>query len=222
MIPEKFPSIPYHRTSPGLSPRAVLIDPAHLIGRLLVITEKIDGSNVLLHDGIAHTRSMDASRQRWLGMVRRYHAWKTRGNADSLYYGEDIYGVHAIEYDPVPMDQTFRLFAIRRADSWLSWDDVQEEAFGLCMETVPVIGSVTLQSSSGLDWLVKQMMLEQANMKPAREGLVIRTADGFDHDQFSNHICKVVRQGHVQVDEEHWSNNWTPCRTLPSTLLVGR
>ena len=39
---------------------------------------------------------------------------------DIFLYGEDIYGVHSIEYDPVPENETFYAFALRFADGSFS------------------------------------------------------------------------------------------------------
>ena len=50
-----------------------------------------------------------------MAMVRKHHAWKMAGSQAYLY-GEDIYGVHSIEYGPVPEDQTLHAFALRRQD----------------------------------------------------------------------------------------------------------
>ena len=36
-------------------------------------------------------------------------------------YGEVIYGVHPLEYDPVPQSAAFRLFAARENGTWISW-----------------------------------------------------------------------------------------------------
>ena len=115
--PQKYPRTPYSPWSPGLPDDPLMADMAQFIGTPIVVTEKIDGSNVLLHDGKAYTRSITgAARQRWLAMVRKHHAWKSIGTMETSYYGEDIYGVHAIEYNPVPENQTFMMFAIRQDD----------------------------------------------------------------------------------------------------------
>ena len=73
------------------------------IGQEIVITEKLDGSNTLLHQGQACPRSSDgASASLWLAMARKHHAWNTIRLPELQLYGEDLYGVHAIEYDPLP------------------------------------------------------------------------------------------------------------------------
>lgn len=108
--------------------------------REIVITEKLDGSNTLLRQGQACPRSADsASASPWLAMARKHHAWKTARLPNLRLYGEDIYGVHTIEYDPVPENATFRLFAASEDSVWLSWDEVEALAENLDMLTVPVL-----------------------------------------------------------------------------------
>lgn len=40
-----------------------------------------------------------------------------------------------------------------------------------------------------------------------KEGVVVRTRDSFDNNDFATHVAKFVRIGHVQTDE-HWTRNW--------------
>ena len=46
-------------------------------------------------------------------MARKHHGWKTGTPElrDLLLYAEDIYGVHSIEYQPVPEERTLYIFA---------------------------------------------------------------------------------------------------------------
>ena len=113
--PDKYPRTPYSPWIPANRPAA---DKTRFAGREIVITEKLDGSNTLLHQGQASPRSADrSSASPWLAMVRKHHAWKTIPLPELQLYGEDIYGVHAIEYDPVPEKATFRPFAARENDA---------------------------------------------------------------------------------------------------------
>ena len=85
-----------------------------------MVTEKLDGGNTLLHKGEVYGRSVSApSVGKWMAMVRKHHAWKVT-EPEIFLYGEDIYGVHSIEYDPVPENETFYAFALRFADGSFS------------------------------------------------------------------------------------------------------
>jgi len=50
-------------------------------------------------------------------MVKKHHAWKIT-DPDVHLYGEDIYGVHSIEYAPVRETETFHAFALRDSRDW--------------------------------------------------------------------------------------------------------
>ena len=71
------------------------------MGERVVVTEKLDGGNTLLHAGKVYARSvLVPSEGPWMAMVKKHHAWKVN-EPDVWIYGEDIYGVHSIEYGPV-------------------------------------------------------------------------------------------------------------------------
>ena len=101
--PPKYPKTPYWYLSPSITRNEedtindeVLLYMDAFIDVDVVITEKLDGSNVLLNDGDVYARSTSggpAVSSPWLGMVKKHHAWKTTNN-NLCIYGEDIYGVH--------------------------------------------------------------------------------------------------------------------------------
>lgn len=87
----KYPKTPYWPYSPG-DPRDgdELADPAKFTGRPIVVTEKLDGGNTLLHRGQVYARSVSApSAGKWMAMVKKHHAWKVT-EPDVFLYGEDI------------------------------------------------------------------------------------------------------------------------------------
>ncbi len=144
-------------------------------GQEIVITEKLDGSNTLLRQGQACPRSADsASPSPWLAMACKHHAWKTLPLPNLQLYGDDIYGVHAIEYDPVPENATFYLFAAREDDTWLSWDAVSALARNLDMPTVPVLHRETPETLRELRSEAEALMLRPSAIGPEKEGIVIR------------------------------------------------
>ena len=106
--PPKYPRTPYWPGSPSVpAGENTVSDPKLFLDLDLVITEKLDGQNTLLHRGAVYGRSVsEPSRQKWTAMVKKRHAWKLAQSPAHLY-GEDIYGVHSIEYAPVPEERTF-------------------------------------------------------------------------------------------------------------------
>ena len=209
----KYPRTPYLPWSDGAG--ELVAAPRFLAGRSVVVSEKLDGSNVLIKNGQAHPRSVSgAGRHGWLGMVRKHHAWKTLEYPDVHFYGEDIYGTHAIEYEPVREDETFRLFAVRIGDEFLSWGDTVEWAHLLSVRTVPVLHQYTPASVDDLRALTLGLMDGGSALGGDKEGLVVRASESFPAAAFGDHVAKLVREGHVQPDSEHWSTHWRPCRLL--------
>ena len=104
----KYPKTPYWPWSPAIGREdGVHADPQRFVGEPVVATEKLDGGNTLLHAGKVYGRSVSTpSSDKWMAMVKKHHAWKVR-EPDVYLHGEDIYGVHSIEYDPVPERETF-------------------------------------------------------------------------------------------------------------------
>lgn len=215
--PDKYlrtPYSPWILANPHSRPAA---DMTRFIGREIVITEKLDGSNTLLRQGQASHRSADnASSSPWLAMARKHHAWKTIPLPNLQLYGEDIYGVHAIEYDPVPENAAFRLFAVRENDAWLSWDAVAALARNLDMLTVPVLHQGTPATLRELRREAEALMFRPSAIGSEKEGIVIRIAGSFPSSEFNRSVCKMVQPGHVQLAAGYWRNRWRPCPLLPA------
>ena len=90
------------------------------MGQAVVVTEKLDGSNTLLHAGQVYGRSVSTpSGGKWMAMVKKHHAWKVT-DPNVYLYGEDIYGVHSITYGPVGEHKTFYAFALRDGEGALA------------------------------------------------------------------------------------------------------
>ncbi len=213
----KYPRTPYWPYSPavgredGLHP-----DPRWFVGTPVIVTEKLDGSNILLHDGKVYGRSVSApSEAKWTAMVKKHHAWKVT-ERDVYLYGEDIYGVHSIAYGPVPEDRTFYAFALRdRAGAFASFADVEAYASRYIIPVVPVLFRGEFCSVSELRAFIENAHAEPSILGGPREGVVVRLASGFPASEFPLSVCKSVRAGHVQSDA-HWTKNWQPCKIAPS------
>lgn len=190
-------------------------EPSVFVGREVVITEKIDGGNTCLFNGECYARSVAApSTAKWFAMVKKHHAWKFSCKTDVAVYGEDIYGVHSIQYAPVAEHDTYRIFAIRSLNAipnqFYSWDEL--EAFGKQWDinTVPVLYRGVFDSVDDITRFFQSELPKESEIGGNREGFVMRIADSFQADDFSTLVCKYVRPGHVQTDE-HWTKNWKPC-----------
>lgn len=214
--PPKYPSTPHWPWSEKVHRNdSYHINPEHFVGKEVVITEKIDGGNTCLWDGQAYARSTSTpSAAGWFAMVKKHHAWKTAGEKTFFFYGEDIYGVHSIEYDAIPEDETFRVFAVRGYDDYfLNWDAVVGLSDKYNLPVAPVSFRGTFSSVDDVTAWFKQNRPLPSFMGPEREGFVMRVVEHFPADQFATNVCKYVRKDHVQTDE-HWTRNWKPCKIL--------
>ena len=210
MIP-KYPRTPYWPTSPSIAEGDKTVhDASAFVGREVVVTEKLDGGNTMLHLGHAYARSVSApTTAKWFAMVKKHHAWKIWVPKDYLY-GEDIYGVHSIEYDAVKEQETFRAFALRRRDVFVSFDDLRIYCGMLAIPVVPVLFEGVFRSEDEIDAFLAAAHKEPSILGGEREGMVIRTSKAFHADEFADNVCKSVRPHHVQTDE-HWTRNWRSC-----------
>ena len=167
--------------------------------------------------GKVYARSVSVpSDAKWMAMVKKYHAWKVN-EPDVWLYGEDIYGVHSIEYEPVAEHETFYAFALRgSAGAFAAFSEVEAYARNRDIPVVPVLFRGRFRSISEISAFMEQAHGEPSALGGEREGIVMRLAREFCGDGVLRiNVCKSVRPGHVQSDE-HWTRNWRPCR------IVGR
>lgn len=216
MNPPKYPSTPHWPWSQTVHrDDSYHLAPEYFVGKNVVITEKLDGGNTLLHNGEVYARSTSApSHAGWMAMVRKHHAYKTLIDCGSprFYYGEDIYGIHSIEYAPINEANTYHLFAVREEDYFVSWDTVEALAETMDIYTVPMayrgqFNTVDEITEFFSEWIENGSIIGGGDC----EGFVIRITDGFDATDFSMNVAKYVRANHVQTDQ-HWRKNWKPCR----------
>lgn len=184
------------------------------VGPEVVVTEKLDGGNTMIHRGEVFARSVsEPSRDKWMAMVRKHTAWKVQ-EPDIHLYGEDIYAIHSIEYDPVPEDRTFYAFAIRRGDRFASFAEVESYAAKFGIPVVPVLYRGSFESSAAIGSFFHHAHAHPSSLGGDREGLVLRIAAGFPASDFAYNVCKSVRANHVQTTT-HWRRQWRRANTLP-------
>ena len=210
---EKYPRTPYWPYSPGIGRKdEEHPDPHRFVCTPVVVTEKLDGGNTLLHAGKVYGRSVSSpSDAKWMAMVKKHHVWKVT-EPDVYLYGEDIYGVHSITYGPVPEDRTFYAFALRdRSGAFAPFADLEAYAERHGIPVVPVLFRGHFRTVAEIRAFVEHAHGECSVLGGEREGVVLRLADGFPASAFQDAVCKSVRAEHVQSDE-HWTKNWRPCR----------
>jgi hypothetical protein len=199
----------YHvNFSPGAtSDDKIADDITYLIGREIVITEKLDGSNSGITKPGAYGRSHgEFTTNPWDVELRRLHSLIQNDIEDDVYiFGESMYAIHSIEY--TDLESYFYMFGVRDNGHWLSWDEVEEYSYLLDIPTVPVLFRGVVNNEKELRSLVEDLVKYQSKLGGDIEGVVIRIADGFNDYEFKNSLQKWVRKNHVTTDE-HWTRNW--------------
>jgi len=209
----KYPRTFHFPFSPGLSgdDKIANVDWDWFISHNLVLTEKLDGENsALKFDGVfARSHSSEAhhpwNKNLWQegGLFDRIKPYL---DEDTIYYGENLYGVHSIEYNN--LNKYFHLFAIRHKDKFLRWTEVEDFATILEIPTVPVLGRGKFRDMRQLEKEIIECHMKWGSAYGNEiEGVVVRIVDEFDVKDFNTHVVKYVRENHVQTDS-HWKKNW--------------
>lgn len=179
-------------------------------GEEIVISTKADGENTSIYRDGFHARSIDTAphpSRDWLwGVHRRIgheipEGWRI--------VGENLYAVHSIRYQNLPSH--FLVISIwNEKNVCLSWDETQEWAKLLDLETVPVIerGIWNEKGTKAID-------IQTWQGDPC-EGYVVRVARAFHYKEFKNVVAKVVRRGHVQT-HGHWMRQTIEVNGLKET-----
>ena len=208
----KYPRTPYWPYSPAIGRGdSVHRDPRRFVGCPVVVTEKLDGSNVLIHRGKVYGRSVGTeANNKWLAMVKKHHAWRVT-EPDVYLYGEDIYGVHSIQYRAVRENETFYAFALRDArGDFQSMAALERFAADRSIPVVPILQRGEFGSVGEIRDFIRGEHGRESVLGGEREGVVMRLAEAFPSSEFARNVCKSVRRDHVQTDQ-HWTRNWRPC-----------
>lgn len=176
----------------------VLKDDSHLIGKEVVITEKMDGENTSIYNNGFHARSMDS-------LHKEYHSWLINYMQNFMYYlpdnyricGEYLFAKHSIEYNELPT--YFMAFSVWNDTVCLSWEETEIFCKNLNVKTVPVLYKGIYDTK-----IVKE--IARKTVERGSEGIVVRLASSYNYNDFDKSVAKFVRKNHVQTDK-HWSRS---------------
>lgn len=200
--PIKYPRTPHLPWSDGANESRddLLLSPDDMkkwAGYDVVVTAKLDGSNVTLYHDYIHSRSLTMNNHISFDWIKGFHAnIKHQIPKDWRICGENLKAKHSIYYHD--LEDYFLVFSIwDEYNHCLSWEDtvVWSEIWGL--KTVPML----------YYGLYNEQKIRQLYPEPRsenREGYVVRKAGAFPMSSFSNSIAKYVRKNHVDPDMEHW------------------
>lgn len=204
----KYPRSYHFSYSPGAkNDDRINDDVSTLLGKNIIISEKNDGSNTGFSNEAVFGRShVEPTRNSWDVKMWELHSLIKNSIEDDMFiFGENMYGVHSIEYSE--LTSYFYMFGIRHKNIWLSWDEVEEYSYLLDIPTVPVLFKGVINTEKELEKLVINLASQPSALGGIREGVVVRLRDSFDDDNFSNSLLKYVRKDHVSTDI-HWSKNY--------------
>ncbi|NUS58441.1 MAG: AAA family ATPase [Streptomycetaceae bacterium] len=169
-------------------------DLAGLVGREVVVTEKLDGENTTLYADGLHARSVDSAHHPSRAWVKGLQGRVGAGiPAGWRICGENMYARHSLAYDA--LDSWFYGFSVwDDADRCLPWDATVRFLRRLGIPAPPVLWRGVFDERA-----LRKLPLDTQR----QEGYVVRTVDGFPRDEFGHRIAKWVRARHVQTDT-HW------------------
>lgn len=218
MIVDKYPRTYHVQTSPGTTSDDRISKNIKMIcSGEIVMTEKLDGSNTSLNRFGVYGRSRTApSENGWDTWMKPLWNMIKNDLGDLEFCGENMYGIHSIEYSN--LDRYLYIFGIRdtERDVWLSWEEVEFYCNMLDFKTVPVLFKTDSNFKCDEEFIYNKIaelistssMLSGDKFISPKEGVVTRIAKEFPNDMFFNSIFKWVRKGHVTTDE-HWTKNWS-------------
>lgn len=212
----KYPRTFHFPFSPGgTSDDKKLSQTDHLLNIDLVITEKLDGSNVCLSSEhcFARSHSGPPTHESFDGFKALHAQIKYQIPNSIAIYGEWCYAKHSIFYNNLP--GYLFIFGIRDNDGvWYSWPDVEYITESLGLITVPVISKKNFTSTTELENYITKEGSKKSFYGDNREGIVTRKLSAFTDSEFSQSLAKFVRRDHVQTSE-HWKN-----QKITKNLLV--
>lgn len=196
----KHPRLPHLPWSPGVNDDDRIIESLEsLIGKEVVVTEKLDGEQSTIYNDYYHARSIDGpshESRNWL----KAHAsrWQYQLADDERVCGENLYAQHSIVYgEDNPLASYFMGFSLWKGDLCLGWDDTLEYFEILGVTPVPVLWRGVWNEK-----LIRD--LYDPTKRDLCEGYVVRLASSFRYGEFKRSVAKFVREGHVQTAKHHW------------------
>ena len=183
-----------------------------LLGKEIIITEKLDGENTgMTNDGVYARSHATFTTSPWSREVRQLHNIKVKGQLeDGVYlFGENMEGIHSIEYKK--LESFFYIFGVRDNNIWTPWEKVEEYSYLLDIPTVPVLFKGVVNTEKELKGLVNTLVTKPSQLGGQIEGVVVRNSFLFHNDDFAENVMKWVRKGHVQTDS-HWTRNWVKAK----------
>jgi predicted kinase len=205
-----YPRTPHLPWSPGVTSDDVRVgDLSGLVGREVVVTEKLDGENTTMYSDGLHARSLDSAHHPSRAWVKALHGRvAAQIPAGRRVCGENLYARHSVAYES--LDSWLYAFSVWDGGRCLDWDSTVAFTRRLGIPVPPVLWRGTFNERA-----IRALRMDTTR----QEGYVVRPVDGFDLEEFGYLVAKWVRRAHVQTDT-HWMlapvvpNGRGPCGAL--------
>lgn len=165
----------------------VFEDLTNFNGSRVIVTKKMDGSNVTMYNDFIHGRTFNHRSHPISGRVKALWSQFQANIPDGWRVcGEDLYHTHSIQYNNL----TSFLYCYSIWDhenNCISWDETVE--YFQLMDLSPV---EVLYDGIWDENLIKSLTVDYAKC----EGYVVRKADKFSMFEFKNSVAKFVRPDH--------------------------
>jgi hypothetical protein len=199
---EKYPRTPHLPWSPGITSEDRVIESlAMLLNTQLVLTEKMDGSNVCLQrDGVFARSHNQSPRHASFHALKALHAALCPAlPADWQVFGEWLWARHSIPYDRLPA--YLLIFGIRDPAHgvWLAWDEQETWVKAHGLSSVPLLWQGVCCTEVQLQQRV-QAYINTPAFSQKQEGVVVRINGRIANEDFARNVAKWVRPHHVQTD----------------------
>lgn len=166
----------------------------------LVLTEKLDGSNVCLTSvgGFARSHGKPPPHPSFDAFKALCATLQSQIPENVQVFGEWLWAKHSIHYAALPA--TLMVFGVRDLATlrWSSWDEVEACASSLGLLTVPLLSRFgPTPKERELRAEVERLAALPSECGGEREGVVVRWAGGFGDGEFSRAVSKWVRANHL-------------------------
>lgn len=195
----KYPRTYHFSFSPGAtSDDKVASSDLMLLGKEILITEKMDGENTTVYNNYWHARSLTSKHEVYHSLlINRIREFQYMIPDGIRICGENLSVRHSIGYDN--LIDWFLAFSVWEDETCYSWDDSLIILEELGIKIVPIL----YRGKFSLD-MIKDLATK--TVSNGGEGIVVRNVDSFQYNDFSKNVFKYVRPNHVQTDE-HWSKS---------------
>lgn len=199
----KYPKTPYLVISPQQDPE-FLIDIKELLHKPIVITTKMDGSNVTLTRAHVGARNGTVANHSSFDYLKAKHSEIKNLIPEGIQlFCEWLFAKHSIHYND--LEAYLQVITIYDQQSQLFWSfpEVREWCEQNGFSVVPILGEALFDTEWEFISKVHDIFEQQA--KDSHEGIVIRNKYPFYYVDFSRNVGKMVREGHNQIDETAWA-----------------